>query len=327
MQPPAQRPPSPPTPQPARPATVPLGGSRPLGAPVAPRPATPLGARPLGQTPPQSRSLGQPPPQQQRPQAKPQPAGTPQKPGTPAGPVAPESTGAMLSRKYGIEPLPESVVQLTRLVARREACAEEIAKIVQRDPAISRRLLQFANPKAMNEAEFVITEVGDALMRTGMSPVILLAMVDPLIRAVIKAFEMTKTHLVHEPLTHWHPFQSAHALGIVGFSGNATGVVHIRIESAVAHRLAATIIDVDPKDLTDPAEIDDVIGELVNIVAGNLKSNLCDAGIPCTLTPPKVERAPDCRMITIPGGVSERLGFLGPDFQVLVDVSVNPWSG
>jgi chemotaxis protein CheX len=278
----------------------------------------------LGQTPPQSRQLGQPLPQPQRQPVKPQPGGTPAKPGTPA---APESTGAMLSRKYGIEPLPESVVQLTRLVARREACAEEIAKIVQRDPAISRRLLQFANPKAMNEAEFVITEVGDALMRTGMSPVILLAMVDPLIRAVIKAFEMTKTHLVHEPLTHWHPFQGAHALGIVGFSGNATGVVHIRLESAVAHRLAAAIIDVDPKELTDPAEIDDVIGELVNIVAGNLKSNLCDAGIPCTLTPPKVERAVDCRIITIPGGVSERLGFLGPDFQVLVDVSVNPWSG
>lgn len=321
MQPPPTRPLNSSPLQPARPGGLPAGGVRPLGSsPSALAPST----RPLGQTFPQSRPLGQPPQQRPQSQARPQPPGSPQKTGAVEAPV--ETVGAALSRKYGIEPLPESVVQLTKLVARREACAEEIAKVVQKDPAIARRLLQFANPKAMSEAEYAITEVGDALMRTGMSPVILLAMVDPLIRAVIKAFEMTKTHLTHEPLTRWYPFPSAHALGIVGFSGSATGVVHIRIESPIAHRLAAAIIDVDPKDLTDPAEIDDVIGELVNIVAGNLKSNLCDAGIPCTLTPPKVEHAPDCRMITIPGGVSERLGFLAPDFQILVDVSVNPWA-
>lgn len=284
--------------------------------PLAPRPAsTPLGGTPLGA----SRPLvpGAPAPGAPRPGAQP----VPQKPGAPA----PNSTSE-ITKRFGLEPLPESVVQLTRLVARREACADEIAKVVSKDPAISKRLLRFANPKAADESDYVITEVGSALMRTGMSPVILLAMLDPLIRAVIKAFEMGQTQLKHEPLIHWHPFKGTHLLGIVGFSGNATGVVHIRIEPGVAQRLAAAIIGVEPSDLQDPAEVDDVIGELVNIVAGNLKSNLCDAGIPCTLTPPQVERAADCKIITIPGGVSERLGFLAPDYQILVDVSVNPWT-
>ena len=40
--------------------------------------------------------------------------------------------------------------------------------------------------------------------------------------------------------------------------------------------------------MKDPNEIRDVAGELLNIMTGNFKSNLCDAGLDCKLQPPEV---------------------------------------
>jgi CheY-specific phosphatase CheX len=68
-----------------------------------------------------------------------------------------------------------------------------------------------------------------------------------------------------------------------------------------------------------------VIGELVNMIGGNLKSNLCDAGISTKLSAPHVSRTKDFRRQTGAGGVSERLGFASPTLQTFVDASVNPW--
>jgi chemotaxis protein CheX len=240
-------------------------------------------------------------------------------------PPAPSKTDDIVKR-YNLEPLPESVVQLTRLVARQDASAEEIAEVVVKDKAITARLLRYANPRADSEQDYGITTVEDALMRTGMAPVILLAMLDPLTRAVIKAFDMFHAHLTPAGLVKLPPFTGEHLLGRVEFSGKATGVVHIRLTPPSALRLAAAIIGAKPEELTNPDEINDVIGELVNIVAGNLKSNLCDAGITCKITAPQVSRTSDFQKITVPGGVSERLGFSAADLQAFVDVSVNPWS-
>jgi len=240
-------------------------------------------------------------------------------------PVVPAKVPDVIKR-YGLEPLPDSVVQLTRLVARQDASAEEIAKVVAQDKAITARLLRFANPKAESEEDYGITTVEDALMRTGMAPVILLAMLDPLSLAVIKAFEMFHAPLAPAPLLKLPPFAGEHVLGMVEFAGKASGVVHIRLEPSAAQRIAASIIGVKPEELTDSAEIDDVIGELCNIVAGNLKSNLCDAGVTCKLSAPQVSRTNDFKKKTVPGGVSERLGFANPSHNVFVDVSVNPWS-
>ncbi|MCI0541658.1 MAG: chemotaxis protein CheX [Verrucomicrobiales bacterium] len=229
-------------------------------------------------------------------------------------------------KRYGLEPVSESVVHLTRLIARQDAVAEEIARVIVRDKALTARMLRFANPRAESEQDYTVTTVEEALMRTGLAPVILLAMLDPLTRAVIKAFDMFHTPLTSVPFQKLPPFTGQHVLGTVEFSGKAAGVVHIRLEPRVAQRLAAAIIGVKSEELTNPAEIDDVIGELVNIVAGNLKSNLCDAGITCKLTTPRVSRTTDFQKKTVSGGVSERLAFAGLDHNAFVDLSVNPWS-
>ena len=229
-------------------------------------------------------------------------------------------------KRFGLESLPESVVRLTGLVARQDAVTGDIAALIAKDKSITARLLRYANPRADSEQDYGITTVEDALLRTGMAPVFLLALLDPLTRAVVKAFEMFQTPVTLARLDSLTPFVEEHVLGVVEFSGKAAGVVHIRLAPRAAQQIAAAILGVNTEDLTDLTEINDVIGELVNIVAGNLKSNLCDSGIPCKLTAPQVSRTDNFLKLTVPGGVSDRLGFAGHDLHTFVDVSVNPWN-
>ena len=73
---------------------------------------------------------------------------------------------------------------MNQLLAKRDASTEDFAKLVLQDKDLAARLLRAANPRADSEADYVTTTVEEALQRTGMSSALLLAMSDPLIRAV-----------------------------------------------------------------------------------------------------------------------------------------------
>ena len=51
------------------------------------------------------------------------------------------------------------------------------------------------------------------------------------------------------------------------------------------------------EEVGDP-EVNDVIGELCNMIGGTLKSNLCDAGFSCQLSLPAVLRGADLQIET-----------------------------
>jgi CheY-specific phosphatase CheX len=236
------------------------------------------------------------------------------------------STNQTPVQHYGLEFLPESVSQLTRMVARQDADLEEIGKLISKDKALTARLLHFANPACESEQDYGITTVEDALMRTGLAPVVLLAMLDPLSRAVLNAFEMFLTPVSPAPLQTLTPLAGAHVLAEVQFSGKGSGLVQLRLACAAARHIACAALGLSEDSLSDAGEIDDVIGELANIIGGKLESNLCDTGVTCKLTAPQVRRIASFQRVTTSGGVSERLGFSGSRITAFVDVSVNPWS-
>ena len=93
-----------------------------------------------------------------------------------------------LAKKYGLESIPESVKRLGQLVAKPEATTEEVAKLIGQDKDLIARLLRIANPRAESEDDYGCTTVEEALQRTGMGSVLLVAMHDPLLRAVQKTF-------------------------------------------------------------------------------------------------------------------------------------------
>ena len=232
-----------------------------------------------------------------------------------------------IARLYGLEAVPESVLRLTQLVARQDAELGEIAKVITGDQAITQRLLRAANPRAKTEQDYDVTTVEDALMRNGVGCVLLLAMGTPLTLALIKTFKTMvgeKLESVNPRTTT--PFLTEHVLGTIGFSGKAKGRVYLRLSVEGARLVAAEILGLAPKDLSNRSEIDDAVGELLNIVTGNFKSNLCDAGLDCRLHTPSVTRTSSFEIETLPGAGLERMAFRAPNLVLFVDVAVNPWN-
>lgn len=233
-----------------------------------------------------------------------------------------------LAELYGLDPIPESVARLTKLVSRQDADIDEITKVIKQDKSLTQRLLRAANPRATNDADMDVDNVEDALMRTGVGCALVLAMGAPLTFALIKTFHT----MLGIKLESVHPnsvsrFPGEHVLGTIGFDGNAEGEVFLSLSNDGARNVAAKELGLSPEELTNVGDVNDAIGELLNIVTGNLKSNLCDAGLDCKLRPPQVTRVKGWKAQTVPGGSLERMAFRGPQLTVFVDISVNPFSG
>jgi CheY-specific phosphatase CheX len=232
-----------------------------------------------------------------------------------------------LARKYGFAPKLESASRLTQLVARQDADLDEIARVINKDPALRDRLLRMANPESENAAEYTVESVEEALLRRGVGCAMVLAMGTPLAFALIKTFQTMLSRKL-EPIDRLHaePLDSGHLLATIGFSGKILGAVYLRMNPPSARHIAAAILGLRPNETIDADEISDVTGELLNIMTGNFKSNLCDAGLDCRLAPPEVRFSNDSRSPVVPGGGLERLAFHAQDIQLFVDVTANPWN-
>ncbi|HEX4349703.1 MAG TPA: chemotaxis protein CheX [Verrucomicrobiae bacterium] len=231
-----------------------------------------------------------------------------------------------LARRYGIAAAPESVLHLTQLVARQDCCTDEIVRVIEKDPGLSARLLRVANPGAADESEYNVGTVDEALMRNGIGCALLLAMGTPLSLALTKTFQtMLSLKLESVDVHQLDSLEGQHMRCSIGFAGKVTGRVYLRMSSASAKAIAAGILGLDAAELGND-ETRDAAGELLNIMTGNFKSNLCDAGLDCKLHPPKVGMTEDFSTPVEPGGGLERLAFRAGAIQIFVDVTANPWS-
>lgn len=231
-----------------------------------------------------------------------------------------------LARRYGIAAAPESVSRLTQLVSRQDSCVDEIVRVIEKDPGLTARLLRVANPHAVDESEYDVGTVDAALMRNGIGCALLLAMGTPLSLALIKTFQtMLSSKLESVDAHQLDSLQGPHMLGSIGFAGKVAGHVYLRMSSATAKAIAAGILGLPPEEL-GADEIRDATGELLNIMTGNFKSNLCDAGLDCKLQPPKVGMTENYETPVEPGGGLERLAFRTDQLQIFVEVTANPWA-
>jgi CheY-specific phosphatase CheX len=111
-----------------------------------------------------------------------------------------------------------------------------------------------------------------------------------------------------EPINDCTVTHHERVCGSVGFGGETiSGVVYLHLSAAFAATAAAAMLGLGPEDLSE-AEVNDVVGEMTNMLAGGLKSALCDSGAPCAVSPPSiirgnsfvVEPSPDVERIWLP---------------------------
>ncbi len=81
-------------------------------------------------------------------------------------------------------------------------------------------------------------------------------------------------------------------VGSVGFAGDVSGCMNIHVDSDLAKIITGNMLGEDPEDVGEE-EIIDVVGELSNMIGGDVKSRLCDAGLPCSLSIPTTTSGKD----------------------------------
>ena len=120
-----------------------------------------------------------------------------------------------------------------------------------------------------------------------------------------------------------HQFVGERVSGTVGVAGETvTGSVYLHITSEFAVQATAAMLGMAPEEITGDAEINDVVGEVTNMIGGGLKSWLCDAGATCLLTTPAVIRGSSFAINAKPGVEIILVGFKCGESRGLIEIHI-----
>jgi flagellar motor switch protein FliN len=108
----------------------------------------------------------------------------------------------------------------------------------------------------------------------------------------------------------------------VCFAGDSTGIVSLHVGDELSRRMAANMLGMEPEEIEGTSEIEDMLGELGNIVGGNLKSALTDTGLRCALSTPSFTIGSDFRIESLNLERFERLAFRHERHVVLVEMGL-----
>jgi len=131
--------------------------------------------------------------------------------------------------------------------------------------------LDFSTPDAMSRIPNVDLEKLNALDYKGKVSGSVIDVFDTMFSVNLEALEtVSKTSLA-----------GVRNVSSVCFAGDANGIVSIHVDSELSRRMAANMLGMEPEEIEGGSEIEDMLGELSNIVGGGLKSALTDTGLRC----------------------------------------------
>ena len=147
---------------------------------------------------------------------------------------------------------------------------------------------------------------------------------DLLTKAVLETFE-TMIAMPLEPDEDSSLSLADHGFltGSVKFTGQSNGLVTLAFSPHFSLELAGRLLGGDMDEHT-PEAINDVIGELVNIVTGNLQSKLCDAGLMSEVGLPQVSFQKTLPEEAVEGGSNDKFFFRHGMHSIAVCLSVDP---
>lgn len=106
----------------------------------------------------------------------------------------------------------------------------------------------------------------------------------------------------------------------VGFAGDTNGVIYLRASAPFARTLAMRMLGLGEAEIEGDEMVNDVMGELGNMIVGGVKSRLCDSGHPCVLTIPTIVRGVRLQAAAAGGGERRELNFRCGEDTLVVEV-------
>ena len=108
----------------------------------------------------------------------------------------------------------------------------------------------------------------------------------------------------------------------VNFAGDVLGVVSIIAKKNFARIITGKMIDRPLEEIRNEEEIKDVIGEVCNIVSGNLKGGFSDSGLACEISMPSITAGNDFMIEVLNMARYERFSFQFYEHKIFVEVCV-----
>ena len=113
-----------------------------------------------------------------------------------------------------------------------------------------------------------------------------------------------------------------HLVGTVSFAGHVMGSVNQHVGKDFANEMTAAMLGMETDEIESEEEVHDVIGEVCNMIGGDLKSRLCDSDLACELSIPSITSGKDF-VIEHKGWVrNEKFGFRSDQHTAKVEVFI-----
>lgn len=110
-------------------------------------------------------------------------------------------------------------------------------------------------------------------------------------------------------------------VGTVSVAGNIMGNLNLHVGLDFAKLITAEMLGSEPEEV-EADELEDVIGELSNMVGGNVKSRLCDEDFSCQLSIPSITSGSDFRVESVGWVRHELLGISFASHKAYVEMFV-----
>ena len=111
-------------------------------------------------------------------------------------------------------------------------------------------------------------------------------------------------------------------VGSVSLAGSVSGTVNVHVSDAFANQITANMLGMELDEIDSDEEVHDVIGELSNMIGGDLKSRLCDAGFVCELSIPSITSGKDFTVESKGWAVKEIVCFQYQDHIALIEAFI-----
>ncbi|MDJ0721146.1 MAG: flagellar motor switch protein FliN [Desulfobacterales bacterium] len=122
-----------------------------------------------------------------------------------------------------------------------------------------------------------------------------------------------------EPFCNYEDFK---VMGAIDFTGNVKGSIQFQVPKLFGRMIAAGVLGEELEQIQDIETVKDVIGEMTNILGGNLKAAFCDSGLPCQISTPSLTVGIDFQIEILNMDRYEKFAFKLNDHDILVEVCV-----
>lgn len=112
--------------------------------------------------------------------------------------------------------------------------------------------------------------------------------------------------------------------GSVGFVGDVSGVVYIYVKASFARTLASRMLGMPESECGEDEMVNDVMGELSNMIVGSTKSLICDSGAACFLTIPSIIRGQNLSAKPVCLSEGLLLSIVSEDEPILLELIMKP---